>query len=77
MRERGVIIASGLMAGGALGGVFGAALRLLPKFREEFIQTPFYNNEPISQMVSALLFVALCLYVWFGSMRGEKVKWTK
>ena len=30
MRERGVIIASGLMAGGALGGVFGAALRLLP-----------------------------------------------
>src|SRR5687768_2644197 len=27
MRERGVIIASGLMAGGALGGVFGAALR--------------------------------------------------
>ena len=30
MRERGVIIASGLMAGGALGGVFGAALRLFP-----------------------------------------------
>ena len=28
MRERGVIIASGLMAGGALGGVFGAGLRL-------------------------------------------------
>ncbi|MCW5983343.1 MAG: oligopeptide transporter, OPT family [Bryobacteraceae bacterium] len=30
VRERGVIIASGLMAGGALGGVFGAALRLFP-----------------------------------------------
>ena len=30
MRERGVIIASGLMAGGALGGVFGAALPPLP-----------------------------------------------
>src|SRR6185369_9584727 len=30
MRERGVIIASGLMAGGALGGVFGAAFRLFP-----------------------------------------------
>jgi len=30
IRERGVIIASGLMAGGALGGVLGAALRLLP-----------------------------------------------
>lgn len=28
IRERGVIIVSGLMAGGALGGVFGAGLRL-------------------------------------------------
>ncbi len=62
----------GLMAGGALGGVFGAALRLLPKFREDLIQTPFYNNEPISQTVSALLFVGLCLYVWFGSLQKEK-----
>jgi putative OPT family oligopeptide transporter len=34
IRERGVIIASGLMAGGALDGVFGAALRLIPSFRE-------------------------------------------
>ena len=45
IRERGVIIASGLMAGGALGGVFGAALRLIPGYREELIKTPFYNNE--------------------------------
>ena len=73
MRERGVIIASGLMAGGALGGVFGAALRLLPKYREDFIHTPFFNNEPISQCVSAALFVGLCLYVWFGALKKEKV----
>ena len=72
IRERGVIIASGLMAGGALGGVIGAALRLLPKYREDLIQTPFYNNEPISQTISALLFLGLCLYVWFGSL--QKVK---
>ena len=32
IRERGVILASGLMAGGALGGVLGAALRLFPGF---------------------------------------------
>ncbi len=72
IRERGVIIASGLMAGGALGGVLGAGLRLLPKFREDLIQTPFYNNEPISQTVSALLFIGLCLYVWFGSLQKAK-----
>src|SRR5919107_3970659 len=51
IRERGVIIASGLMAGGALGGVFGAALRLLPSYREELVRTPFYGNEPVSQSV--------------------------
>jgi putative OPT family oligopeptide transporter len=72
IRERGVIIASGLMAGGALGGVFGAALRLFPWYREELIKTPFYSNEPISQSVSALCFVALCCYVWFGSVKKQK-----
>jgi len=72
IRERGVIIASGLMAGGAIGGVIGAALRLLPKYSEDLINTPFYSNEPISQTVSALLFVGLCLYMWFGSLQKAK-----
>jgi len=72
IRERGVIVAGGLMAGGALGGVFGAALRLLPKYREELIQTPFYSNQPISQTISAILFVGLCLYIWFSSVQRKK-----
>jgi len=69
VRERGVIIASGLMAGGALGGVFGAACRLIPGYKEEWIRTPFYANEPASQTISALLFLGLCAYVWFGSQK--------
>jgi len=68
-RERGVIIASGLMAGGALGGVFGAACRLIPGYSEEWIRTPFYTSEPVSQTVSAVLFLGLCGYLWFGSVR--------
>ncbi len=72
IRERSVILASGLMAGGALGGVLGAALRLLPSFREDWIQTPFYGNDGISQTVSALLFVGLCLYLWFFSLKQGK-----
>jgi putative OPT family oligopeptide transporter len=72
IRERGVIIASGLMAGGALGGVLGAALRLIPGFREDLVQTPFYSLNGISQSVSALLFISICLYVWFGSQQKEK-----
>jgi hypothetical protein len=72
IRERGVIIASGLMAGGALGGVIGAALRLVPGYAEERIRTPFYGNEAISQTVSAVSFAGLCAYVWFTSVRKQK-----
>jgi putative OPT family oligopeptide transporter len=73
IRERGVILASGLMAGGALGGVLGAALHLFPWYSADKITTPFYMNDPVSQMVSGLLFVGLCLYVWLRSTKKEKV----
>jgi putative OPT family oligopeptide transporter len=73
IRERGVILASGLMAGGALGGVLGAALHLFPWYSADRITTPFYMNDPVSQSVSVLLFVSLCLYVWFRSTKKEKV----
>jgi putative OPT family oligopeptide transporter len=72
VRERGVIIASGLMAGGALGGVLGAACRLIPGYKEEWVRTPFYGNELVSQLVSALMFVCLCGYLWFGSVHHKK-----
>jgi putative OPT family oligopeptide transporter len=70
VRERGVIIASGLMAGGALGGVAGAALRLIPSYSEDWIRMPIYGNDVVSQVVSAALFVGLCGYVWWRS-QGE------
>jgi putative OPT family oligopeptide transporter len=44
IRERGVVIASGLMAGGALGGVIGAALRL--KYTEEQLTKPVSRTTP-------------------------------
>jgi putative OPT family oligopeptide transporter len=74
MRERAVVIASGLMAGGALGGVLGAALRLFPWYGESIVKTPFYDNPLVSQLASALLFVGLCCYLWFRSMHrtGEE-----
>ncbi len=68
MRERGVIIASGLMAGGALGGVFGAALRLSSWYAEDKIKTPFFDIDWVSQSVSIVLFLGLCAYFWFNSL---------
>jgi putative OPT family oligopeptide transporter len=73
IRERGVIIASGLMAGGALGGVLGASLRLFPWYHEDLIRTPFYSNDLVSQPVSILLFAGLCCYVWIYAVKKEKV----
>jgi putative OPT family oligopeptide transporter len=69
IRQRGVIIASGLMAGGALGGVLGAALRLFPWYAEDRIRTPFYSVEAVSQGISLLLFAGLCAYVWRGALK--------
>jgi putative OPT family oligopeptide transporter len=71
IRERGVIIASGLMAGGALGGVFGAALRLFPWYAESRIKTPFYDIDSVSQIVSTIGFLALCFYLYRASLRRQ------
>jgi putative OPT family oligopeptide transporter len=74
IRERGVIIASGLMAGGALGGVFGAGLRLFGWFREDLIKTPWFDHLPASESVSIAMFVAMCGYVWWRSVKREKAQ---
>ena len=72
LRERGIIVASGLMAGGALGGVFGAALRLFGWYREDLIKLPFFDNDPVSQLVSCAGFLALCLYLWLSALKKVK-----
>ena len=73
IRERGIVIASGLMAGGALGGVFGAGLRVFaPGFSEDWVRSPFYGNEAISQTVSALGFLAFCAYTWTWASKRTK-----
>jgi putative OPT family oligopeptide transporter len=72
MRERGVIIASGFMAGGALGGVLGASLRLFSWYREDLIKTPFYDSDPISQSVSIAGFAVFCVFLWAYTVRKEE-----
>jgi putative OPT family oligopeptide transporter len=72
MRERGVIIASGLMAGGALGGVLGAALNFFSWYRPDRIKTPFFDHDATAQTVSAVAFAGLCAYLWFGAVRRKR-----
>jgi putative OPT family oligopeptide transporter len=72
IRERGIVIASGLLAGGALGGVFGSVMRLLPGYAESDVKTPFFDNAPVSQIVSAVGFLAFVVYVWWAAQRAPK-----
>ena len=81
MRERGVVIASGLLAGGALGGVLGAGMRLIPGYSPEWVQTPFFpreeggvamGNETVAQVVSLLGFIAFVAYTWWAAQRAPK-----
>jgi putative OPT family oligopeptide transporter len=73
IRERGVIVASGFMAGGALGGVLGAGLRLFPWYREDLVRTPFYGVDVVSQLVSIAGFSLFCLYLWRRATRASGV----
>jgi len=52
--------------------VFGAAMRLLPGYTEDWVKTPFYEHDATSQIVSAAMFVAACVYVWVRSTRQVK-----
>jgi putative OPT family oligopeptide transporter len=73
IRERGVIIASGLMAGGALGGVVGAALRLLPGFREDLIKIRQRANLSVHFCIVLCGIVLICLVRLF---KKEKAGWS-
>lgn len=73
LRERGVVIASGFMAGGALGGVFGAVLRLVDKNDPERFgrMLPWANVDTGTEILAISGFVALCLYLWFSANRRD------
>ena len=69
LRERGVVIASGLMAGGALGGVIGVALRLATGFDPDTTAMPLDKYNTLSQCISIAGFLGLVAYVWLNSNR--------
>jgi putative OPT family oligopeptide transporter len=69
IRERGVIVASGFMAGGALGGVIGAGFRLFDWYSEDLVRSPFYGHDAAAQMVSIGGFSLFCAYLWWKATR--------
>ena len=70
-RERGTLVASGFIAGGALMGVV-SALIALPGWNERL--NTHVAERPIGEVISIVLFLALCLYVYYESKKGAPDK---
>jgi putative OPT family oligopeptide transporter len=68
-RERGTLIASGFIAGGALMGVV-SALIALPGW-DEVLHTGI-GESAFGEVLSVILFAGLCLYVYYDAKRGAR-----
>jgi len=65
-RDRGTLLASGLIAGGALFGVFAALTK--------FIGFEYVNpiSDGVSQILGVIMYVLLIFYLWWDSCRANK-----
>jgi len=71
--QRGTLLASGFIAGGAIMGVVGALLvigREYLKFLNVDIGVP-ERNDDLGQIISIVMFTGLCLFLYFDSKRAK------
>lgn len=68
-KERGILIASGFIAGGALMGVISALL-ILPGWDE--VLNVGWAEKPFGEWLGIIVFVILCLYMFFDAKSGAK-----
>ncbi len=67
-RERGTLIASGFIAGGALMGVISALLRY---FDFNWVNNEWFESHS-AEIIGFIMFALLCSYVIWDSMRAKK-----
>ncbi len=71
--EKGTLLASGLLAGGAIMGVLSAILKYCgvePAFMEKYIGSPLFN------ILSIVMFAGLCIYLVLHALSAGKEKTT-
>ena len=69
--EKGTLLASGLLAGGAIMGVLSAILKYCgvePTFMTKYIGTPVFN------ILAIVMFAALCVYLVLHSMNVKRTE---
>lgn len=67
-RERGTLIASGFIAGGALMGVISAMLRY---FGINWVNLEWFESHP-AEIIALIMFALLSAYMIWDSLRGDK-----
>lgn len=71
-RERGTLIASGFIAGGALMGVIGALIRFIETNYEMKILPNFHNDGYFGNWLGAVMLAVICIYVYVDAKRAKK-----
>jgi putative OPT family oligopeptide transporter len=70
-RERGTLIASGFIAGGALMGVFGAVLKYIESETGAKILPDLANDGAFGNWLGLAMLLALCIYVYWDAKRAK------
>jgi putative OPT family oligopeptide transporter len=71
-RERGTLIASGFIAGGALMGVLGAVIRFIETKYEIALLPSFHNSDTaFGNWLGAAMLAAVCIYVYLDAKRAK------
>jgi putative OPT family oligopeptide transporter len=68
-RERGTLIASGFIAGGALMGVFSAVLRFSGI---NFVNEEWFQSHS-AEVIALIMLIVICFYLFWDSMRANKL----
>lgn len=71
-RERGTLIASGFIAGGALMGVLGAVIKYIESETGRTILFDFANEHVFGNWLSIAMLAVICAYIFFESRRTKK-----
>jgi putative OPT family oligopeptide transporter len=71
-RERGTLIASGFIAGGALMGVLGAVIKWIESEKGIHILPDLANEGTFGNWLGLVMLGALCIYVYVDAKRAKK-----
>jgi len=69
-RERGTLIASGFIAGGALMGVLAAVLRFSGI---NFVNDAWFESHS-AEVIALIMLIVICIYLVWDSMRADKLE---